>query len=132
MDSMTNQEILDFLEKVEKLEKKDIPKVRSVKSKNLASVKRFVKDNDIETGLDKIPTYVVFYTYMKCWSDSIHKEKKVNKIVFFRAFNTMFTSTRTGKQRYYLLNKDSFDLSREGNLKAKQFEERYNDKKEKR
>jgi hypothetical protein len=130
MSNITNEEILDFLEKIEEDYKNK--KIRKIKSKDSSSVKRFVKDKNINIGLDKIPTYVIFYTYSTQWTDSTYRQKKVNKIVFFRAFNKCFIQTRTGKQRYYLLNKESFDLSREGLLKAKKFEERYNEKKEKR
>lgn len=124
MSDITSEELLSFLESVE-----SDKKTKKVKPKDSSSVNRFIKDNNVETGLDKIPTYVIFYTYKKKWSDSIYKEKKVNKIVFFRAFNKLFTQIRTGKQRYYLLDKKSFDLTREGLLEAKYFEESYNAKK---
>lgn len=127
MSDLTNEELLEFLKKAEEENKKG--NIKKVKSKDSSSVKRFIKDNNIETGLDKIPTYVIFYTYKRKWSDNIYKEKKVNKIVFFRAFNKLFTQIRTGKQRYYLLDKKSFDLTREGLLEAKYFEESYNAKK---
>jgi hypothetical protein len=55
---------------------------------------------------------------------------KVKKITFFRAFNKLFTQARTGKQRYYLLNGESFDLSREAVKRAEIYEQREKSRKQ--
>lgn len=96
---------------------------RSVKNKDENSVNRFISDLNIKTGLERIPTFVIYYTYKKIWYNKM-KDKKVNKIVFFRAFNKEFTQHRTNKQRYYLLDASSFDLTREGLLEAENFDKR--------
>jgi hypothetical protein len=96
---------------------------RSVKNKDENSVNRFISDLEIKTGLERIPTFVIYYTYKKVWFNKV-KDKKVNKIVFFRAFNKLFTQHRTNKQRYYLLDGDPFDLTREGLLEAENFDKR--------
>lgn len=126
MSDITNTDIVNFLEVLEKDEN-----TKKVASTDILSVDRFISDKNIETGLTKIPNYLIYYNYRLCWTDS-HKKKKVNKIVFFRTFNKKFTAYRTGKQRYYLLDKKSFDLSRESILKAKNFQERENEEKKKR
>jgi hypothetical protein len=99
----------------------ELKKSREVKNKDLNSVDRFVNDLDIKTGLDKVPTHVIYYHYRRKWVDK-NKDRKCNKIVFFRSFNKKFTQHRNNKQRYYLLNKDSFDLSREVLIEAENFD----------
>ena len=74
-------------------------------------------------GLERVPTYVIFYTYRVKWQ-GIYRSHKANKIVFFRAFNKHFSQVRTGKQRYYLLDGEAFDLTREGLLEAKHYDEK--------
>ncbi len=72
----------------------------------------FISKFNIEKGVDRIPNYVIFYTY---------KEKfggELSKVCFFREFKKLFTQKRTGKQRVYLLDKNCFDLSREGLILA--------------
>lgn len=98
---------------------------KSVKKKHSNSVDRFVSDLNITTGLDKIPTFVIYYHYKKLWKETTTMPK-VNKIVFFRAFNKLFTQYRTGKQRYYLLDQESFDISREGIIEAREYNKREN------
>lgn len=117
MSEKSLSELLSIIEEAE------VKKTKEVKSRDIGSVNRFISELNIKTGLDRIPTHVIFYHYKRKWSDP-HKLKKVNKIVFFRSFNKLFTQTRTGKQRYYLLNSESFDLSRETLLEAEYFDQR--------
>jgi len=101
--------------------------VENVKpKKGQTQVDRFVSDLKVQHGLDRVPTHVIFYTYRN------YKEDKnaMNKIVFFRLFNKMFKQVRSGIQRYYLLDGSSFDLTREGKLKAKHYEENYKKRRE--
>lgn len=114
---MSDLELNRLLEVLDRAEKK---KERLVKRQDKNSVERFISDLNLKTGLELVPTYVIFYTYKKKWKDT-NKEKKLNKIVFFRAFNKHFTQIRTNKQRYYLLDSSSFDMTREGIIEAKQY-----------
>lgn len=95
--------------------------------KGQVQVDRFVNDFNIRHGLetDRVPTFVVYYTYRVKWKGEA-RSNKLNKITFFRLFNKMFEQVRTGKQRYYKLDRSSFDLSREGLLEAEHYEKRYN------
>jgi hypothetical protein len=126
MSDLSVEELLLVIEEAEEKKK------RSVKNLDMNSVNRFISDLNIKTGLERIPTYVIFYTYTKKWVNK-KKDKKANKVVFFRAFNKEFISTRSNKQRYYLLDPTSFDLTREGIIEAESFDRRLKSgKKEKR
>lgn len=92
--------------------------------KGQVQVDKFISDLKLQRGSDKIPTYVIFYHYRVKW-DGINRSNKLNKIVFFRIFSKLFNPYRIGKQRYYLLDKSSFDISREGLQEAKYYEERF-------
>lgn len=115
MSDLSLEKLLSIVNDVELKQKKE------VKSKDLSSVCRFIKDLDIKTGLDRVPTHVIYYHYRQKWYDTF-KDKKSNKIVFFRAFNKKFAQHRTNKQRYYLLDATSFDLSREELINAVNFD----------
>lgn len=117
---MSTPSLEDLLKLVDEAEDKQ---QRSVKNKDENSVNRFISDLDIKTGLERIPTFVIYYTYKKIWYNKV-KDKKVNKIVFFRAFNKLFTQYRSNRQRYYLLDPAPFDMSREGMLEAENFDKR--------
>lgn len=117
MSDKTLEELLSLVNEAEQKQE------RFVKNRDENSVNRFISDLNIKTGLERIPTFVIFYTYKKIWYNKV-KDKKVNKIVFFRAFNKMFTQFRTNKQRYYLLDPSPFDLTREGILEAENFDKR--------
>lgn len=95
------EELLDLLEESTK-EKKVVTK----------EIDSFINQFNISEGSDKIPNYIIYYTYCN------YVEKPYGKTHFFRLFNKHFKSYRTNKQRYYLLNKESFDYSHEGLLKA--------------
>lgn len=115
---MSNLSLEDLLSIVNDAELKQ---KREVKSRDLSSVDRFINSLDIKTGLDRVPTHVIYYHYRQKWYDT-NKDKKSNKIVFFRAFNKKFTQHRTNKQRYYLLDATSFNLSREELINAENFD----------
>lgn len=126
---MSDLSLEELLARVEKAEREQ---VRKVANKDNNSVDRFILDMNVKTGLERIPTHVIYYTYKKKWYNK-SKDKKSNKIVFFRAFNKKFTQHRTNRQRYYLLDSTPFDLTREGLLEAEHFDRRLaSGKKEKR
>ena len=98
-------------------------KVKAVKTSQ-DSCHRFIKDKNIVKGLDRVPNYVIYYTYKKVYGGKMGEEKW-SKHHFFRLFNKGFEQARTGKQRYYKLDGKSFDLTRAGLLEAKKYDEEY-------
>lgn len=99
-------------------------KVKVIKSSQKDSSQRFIDNKNIVKGLDRVPNYVIYYTYKKVYQGKMGEEKW-SKHHFFRLFNKGFTQVRTGKQRYYKLDGKSFDLSRGGLLEAKKYDEEY-------
>jgi hypothetical protein len=109
-------DLLEYLEKIEEDKQSSSSPVTDSYSLN-----KFITECNIEVGTDRIPNYLIYHKYRVLWEGQ-HRNNKANKIVFFRAFNKMFTQVRTGKQRYYLLNADSFDLRRENVERAKLYD----------
>lgn len=89
-------------------------------------VDKFIRENNIRSGEDFIPNYIIYYTYYR-WKS----RNRINKIKFFRLFKKHFTTTVKKNTRGYLLNSESFNLTQEGIFRAKVFERRENVKKEK-
>jgi len=102
----TLQELLSIIEEG------DSEKSPPLISEENSPISRFIKEFNIHSGLDRIPLYVIYYTYKEKFMGDL------SKIEFFRQFKKTFTQRRTGKQRVYLLDKSSFDMSREGILNA--------------
>lgn len=115
MEDLTLNNLLDLLKKAEKRTSPGIHKDRH-------SVKRFINEWDVRPGKDRIPTFVIFYTYRIKWKGQL-RDKKTNLIDFFRTFAKHFKQVRTGKNRYYLLDGSVFDMTREGKLEAKHYEQ---------
>jgi len=119
-DLISTEDIFKFLEKMEG-KKEVIPKISTQKSKENKDVLKFIQKNGIIPGNYRVPTYVIYYQYMKwtrtTWYSFWGKEE------FFRTFKKHFKQVRTGKQRYYLLN-DALDLSDEAEKKAKLYDEK--------
>lgn len=111
----------DLLKAIDNAEEKKEKQQRSVKLKDQSSIRRFISDLNIKTGLDKVPTHVIYYTYRQKWKDTC-KAKKSTKIVFFRRFKELFTQMRSNSQRYYLLDATPFDMTREGLLEAEHYD----------
>ena len=79
----------------------------------LSEMDHFIREFKIHSGVDRIPNHVLYYTYKKRFGG------EMSKIGFFRAFKKLgYHQKRTGKQRVYMLDADSFDLSREGLIEA--------------
>jgi hypothetical protein len=100
-------ELLDLLQKVE---------AKAEVEKSGCSFEKFVLEYGIRSGLTRVPNYLIYSLY-----DSNYKNA-YGKNHFFRLMSSRFKSVRTGKQRAYLLDGSSFDLSREGKLKAKHYD----------
>ena len=94
------------------VEEGDSEKSPSFIAEESSPISRFIKEFNIRSGLDRIPLYVIYYAYREKFMGDL------SKIEFFRQFKKVFTQRRTGKQRVYLLDKSSFDMSREGILNA--------------
>lgn len=120
MSDISLEELLKSLSEAET--KEDTKKFQQ---KDLYHMDRFIEEYDIKVGTTKVPTYIIFHAYRLIWKGVQSIEKKANKIKFFRSFAKRFPSSRIGKQRYYLLNEEAFDLTREGDLKAKHYDEIY-------
>jgi hypothetical protein len=105
-------ELIDLLEK--KLEEKEIEESDS-------PISKFVSSFGIRSGGDRVPNYVIFHTY------KVKFKGELSKVQFFREFSKLFKTARNGRQRSYLLEEGSFDLTREGKIEAKAHEESYNE-----
>ena len=114
----------DLDELLKLLEDRSIERVAESESQNEDSTKRFIRKKGIVQGLDRVPSYVIYFTYRTKYKPKLGEEKW-SKVHFFRLFNKYFDQARTGKQRYYKLDEKSFDLTREGLLEAKKFDEEY-------
>jgi len=112
-------ELLKLLEK--KIEDKEAEKSPKPHKE---SVQRFIETMGICKGLDRIPNYIIYYTYKKKYKKA-EGEEKWSKVHFFRIFNKYFDQARVGKQRYYILDGSSFDLTREGRIEAKAYDNEY-------
>lgn len=122
MSDLSLDELLKVLEEAQKSSSSTSSKRGVGQTKEYATAKYFIRDFGVESGLDRVPNYVIYYTYRIVW-DKQKASNKTNKINFFRTFNKQFKQVRTGRQRYYLLNGAKFDLTREGLLKAKHYDE---------
>ena len=80
----------------------------------------YISVHNICQGVDRIPNYVIYYNYKQQYKGEL------SKIEFFRQFNLLFGEVRirTGKQRGYRLDGSSFNLTREGILEAKYYDEK--------
>ena len=76
---MSELSLEELLARVEEAERRQS---RKVANKDDNSVDRFILDMKVKTGLERIPTHVIYYTYKKKWYNK-SKDKKSNKIVFF-------------------------------------------------
>lgn len=114
----------DLDELLKLLEERSEQRANESKTLNEDSTKRFIRVKGIMQGLDRVPSYVVYYTYRTKYKPKMGEEKW-SKVHFFRLFNKYFDQARTGKQRFYKLDGKSFDLTREGLLEAKKFDEEY-------
>jgi len=123
MNDVTLKELLEYVDATDDL------KVDTKENYIPSHITRFCRKLQLRHGENKVPSYVIFMTYMR-WKGYPSK-KKYKPIGFFRYFCKLFKLKRHGNQRYYLLN-DSFDLSKENLQHCKKYYDRlYNGKKEK-
>lgn len=98
------QDLLDLLEEKEPEKAPDLPVDSEISG--------FINEYKIRSGTCRIPTYVIYYTYKEKY------DGELSKIQFFREFKKEFIQRRTGKQRVYLLDASSFDMSRDNLIEA--------------
>jgi len=123
------QELIELANNAKKeKEKSELSKEEEISDIKVPSVQKFINQMHIKPGIELIPNYMIFYYYRVKW-EGMQPPHKTNKIVFFREFNKMFKQKRTGKQRYYLLDSDTFDTSRKGMEEANYYEKTYQNKK---
>lgn len=79
---------------------------------NHPNVLRFLDEMNWESGVDAIPTYVIFWYYRVKW-DGSDRHYKAKKITFFRTFNKRFPEFRKSGQRYYLMKEGTIELTAE-------------------
>jgi len=108
MSDYTLDELLRLIEEKDSEKSPDLPSPLI----KLSEVEKFIREKKIHSGVDRVPTHIVYYTYKEVWGGQL------SKIHFFREFKAFFDQRRTGKQRVYMLDERSFDLSREGLVMA--------------
>lgn len=113
-------ELLKLLEQEVQKKREDV----KASSPSKDTFERFIETMGVVRGPDRIPNYVVFYTYKKIYKKALG-EKRYSKVFFFKCMSKFFDSARVGKQRYYLLDKSVFDMTKEGKLIAKEYNNEY-------
>lgn len=95
-------------------------------------VERFIEEMELESGDRRLPNYIIYYNFLVWWDENRLGGKKPGNIEFFRTFNKHFDQTRTGKQRYYMLNA-RLDESKEAYEKGKkEYQKRFKKRNKKR
>lgn len=94
------EELQDIINK----EKNQEPEKKIYKLKENGVARRFINKSGMKPGLQKVPTYVIYYIFRK-WANEFDRTQ-IGKTEFFRTFNRYFESKRSGHQRYYLINED--------------------------
>lgn len=72
---------------------------------------------NLKKGIDRVPTYLLYYVY-KSLIEGYEEELPLSKTSFFKELKTHFKAIRWGKQRYYLLDKQSI-INIDDNLEFK-------------
>lgn len=103
MKELSNEELLEIIRK-QKTSKSSAKRVYTS-----SSVTKFIRKYEIYSGDIKIPTYRIYFEYLKKWSQEC-QSRKLSKVEFFRNFNQHFTQKRNGNQRFYCLN-NCMDMS---------------------
>lgn len=118
---------LKYLERIlEREQKAPLPKSKRGENKDVI---KFIRKTGLAPGENKVPTYLIYYTFIKwCKKYWINQWKKEE---FFRTFKQHFQLKRSGNQRFYLIN-DAIDLSEEAYEKAKKYDQKYKNKVQKR
>jgi hypothetical protein len=84
----------------------------------------FIKDLGIESGVQAVPNYLIFYVYRVIWRVDQQK-KKAKKITFFQTFGKHFPDYRKNHQRYYMVKEGIFNATEELLKAAKQYDKQH-------
>ena len=109
MDNLSTEQLIQLATEQSSLEIKQRKELDS-------SVVRFIRENNISVGINKIPTFYLYYIYKVTWK---RDSRKLTKVEFFRQFSKEFESYRSGKQRYYML--EGITMTKEINEKAQKY-----------
>src|SRR5690606_5047642 len=84
------------------------------------TVREFISDFTVSKGVDKVPTYVLYYLYdTQFKTDGL----KIKTTAFFRELSKYLDSKRSNSQRYYLIDKEKLNISRKSELEAREYVE---------
>lgn len=108
-------ELSDLLSRIEKNKQK--------KEVVFNSFDFFLKSYNIENGLDKVPTYLIYYLYRKFLSSNL-EILPIKKRQFFKQFKQLFKLKRYGKQRYYLLDKKVLKFTEDDLINSRIYEKK--------
>lgn len=92
------------------------PKTERKKKEDHKDVLDFISELSIESGVQAVPNYLIFYIYRCLWKPE-NSKRKAKKITFFQTFGKHFPDYRKNKQRYYMLKDGLFNVT-EDVLKA--------------
>ena len=107
-EDLSLQELISLLD--------EAPEKESFVASSDSKISDYINEINLVKGVDRIPSYVLWYSYKKVWGGYL------SKVEFFRQLKKEgFAQYRTGKGRGYLVDASSFDMSREGLLEAEYF-----------
>ena len=110
------EELLKLIEEKPKLGKKPRQDSRDVLD--------FINDLKIESGVEAVPNYLIFFIYRSIWKPDQSK-KKAKKITFFQTFGKHFPDYRKNSQRYYMLREGIFNVNEDMLKAAKQYDKQH-------
>jgi hypothetical protein len=84
----------------------------------------FINDLRIESGVQAVPNYLIFFIYRSIWKPDQSK-KKAKKITFFQTFGKHFPDYRKNSQRYYMLKEGIFNVNEDMLKAAKQYDKQH-------
>jgi predicted nucleotide-binding protein (sugar kinase/HSP70/actin superfamily) len=84
----------------------------------------FIRDLGIESGVQAVPNYLIFYVYRCIWRADQPK-KKAKKITFFQTFGRHFPDYRKNHQRFYMLKEGLFNVDEELLKAAKHYDKQH-------
>lgn len=113
MDS--NDSDLDFLR--DRIRQNQIDrKIREEQlDSSLPPLESFINLYEISPGNDKISTHILYSTYLLA-TPRLPNHVTLSKIDFFRKLCKNITKVRHGNQRYYMIDRSKFRLSKEDEL----------------
>ena len=122
MNDEKTKSIFDLLEEEQKRNAVPASTPKTSSGRENRDALRFIRKFGIERGEIKVPTYVIYYHFMK-WHHT-QFGKLWGKEEFFRTFKKYFEQKRSGNQRFYMIN-DALDLSDETYEKAKKYDTKW-------